>query len=210
MFKAKSYKEGLPPMKIPTDYTIGYEKARAIAPDIADKYVAHTLIGDPLGEEMAADLEAFSASESERLIQVAMNEEGEEALRDAPDSLRRFFKEAGTPPEWLDYSAFAPSVRMFYRNSQIVLAAFVVGLSYKTLKFHAFTVTGGSVKKAQRMDRDSDTPNIRWLITVQPNGNGDVTITLPVTTDCTDDGAICTGDGRMLSNSLIFAVSDPN
>ena len=84
------------------------------------------------------------------------------------------------------------------------------GLSYKTLKFHAFTVTGGSVKKAQRMDRDSDTPNIRWLITVQPNANGDVTITLPVTTDCTDDGAICTGDGRMLSNSLIFAVSDPN
>ena len=36
-------------MKIPTDYAIGYEKARAIAPDIADKYVAHTLIGDPLG-----------------------------------------------------------------------------------------------------------------------------------------------------------------
>ena len=84
------------------------------------------------------------------------------------------------------------------------------GLSYKTLKFHAFTVTGGSVKKAQRMDRDSDTPNIRWLITVQPNANGDVTITLPVTTDCTDDGAICTGDGRMLSNSLIFTVSDTN
>ena len=84
------------------------------------------------------------------------------------------------------------------------------GLSYKTLKFHAFTVTGGSVKKAQRMDRDSDTPNIRWLITVQPNANGDVTITLPVTTDCTDDGAICTGDGRMLSNSLIFTVIDTN
>ena len=47
-------------MKIPTDYTIGYEKARAVAPDIADKYITHTLIGDPLGEEMAADLEAFS------------------------------------------------------------------------------------------------------------------------------------------------------
>ena len=103
-------------MKVPTDYTIGYEKARAIAPDIADKYIAHTLIGDPLGEEMAADLEAFSASESERLIQTAMNEEGEEALRDAPDSLRRFFKEAETPPEWLDYSAFAPSVRMFLQK----------------------------------------------------------------------------------------------
>ncbi len=132
-------------MKIPTDYTIGYEKARAIAPDIADKYVAHTLIGDPLGEEMAVDLEAFSASESERLIQAAMNEEGEEALKDAPDSLRRFFKEAETPPEWLDYSAFAPSVRMFYRNSQIVLAAFVAGVlieGFTTNIAKSFFITG--------------------------------------------------------------------
>ena len=145
MFKVKPYKEGLPPMKVPTDYTIGYEKARAIAPDIADKYIAHTLIGDPLGEEMAADLEAFSASESERLIQAAMNEEGEEALRDAPDSLRRFFKEAETQPEWLDYSAFAPSVRMFYRNSQIVLVAFVAGVlieGFTTNIAKAFFITG--------------------------------------------------------------------
>ena len=132
-------------MKIPTDYAIGYEKARAIAPDIADKYIAHTLIGDPLGEEMAADLEAFSASESERLIQAAMNEEGEEALKDAPDSLRRLFKEAETPPEWLDYSTFAPSVRMFYRNSQIVLAAFVAGVlieGFTTNIAKSFFITG--------------------------------------------------------------------
>ena len=36
-------------MFIPTDYRQGYEKARAVAPAIADKYIAHTLIGDPLG-----------------------------------------------------------------------------------------------------------------------------------------------------------------
>ena len=83
------------------------------------------------------------------------------------------------------------------------------GLSYKTLRDHAFTEVGGEVKKAQRMDMDSDTPNIRWLITVEPDGNGDVTITLPATTDCADDGAICTEDGRMLSNSLELTVSGP-
>ena len=83
------------------------------------------------------------------------------------------------------------------------------GLSYKTLRDDAFTVVGGEVKKAQRMDRDSNTPNIWWLITVEPGGNGDATITLPATTDCTDDGAICTGDGRKLSNSLNFIVSGP-
>ena len=83
------------------------------------------------------------------------------------------------------------------------------GLSYKSLRDDAFTVVGGEVKKAQRMDRDSDTPNTWWLITVEPDGNGDVTITLPATTDCTDDGAICTEDGRMLSDLLEFTVSGP-
>ena len=78
------------------------------------------------------------------------------------------------------------------------------GISYRTLKFHAFTVTGGSVEKAQRTDKPS---NIRWLITVKPQGSGDVTIELPATTDCDADGAICTADGRKLSNSLSFTVS---
>ena len=81
------------------------------------------------------------------------------------------------------------------------------GLSYKTLRDYAFTETGGDVLRAQRMDKPS---NIRWLITVEPKGNGDVTIELAVTTDCNVQGAICTGDGRKLSNSLNFTVSGPD
>ena len=80
------------------------------------------------------------------------------------------------------------------------------GLSYVTLKNHAFNVTGGSVEKAQRTDKPS---NIPWRITVKPQDNGDVTIELPATTDCGAQGAICTGDGRKLSNSLNFTVSGP-
>ena len=81
------------------------------------------------------------------------------------------------------------------------------GLSYVTLKAHAFNVTGGSVERAQRTDKPS---NISWRITVKPTSTGDVMIELPATTDCNADGAICTGDGRKLSNSLSFVVSDPN
>ena len=80
--------------------------------------------------------------------------------------------------------------------------------SYKTLRDHAFTATGGSVKTAQRLQKDPIS-NIGWRITVEPGGNGDVTIVLPVTTDCDADGAVCTGDGRKLSNSLNFTVSGP-
>ena len=80
------------------------------------------------------------------------------------------------------------------------------GLSYKTLRDHAFTVTGGTVRKAQRLEQGS---NIGWRITVQPNTSGDVTIILPETTDCNAQGAICTGDGRMLSQRLELTVGGP-
>ena len=40
--------------------------------------------------------------------------------------------------------------------------------SYKTLRDHAFTVTRGTVVGARRLDGDSDTPNIRWEISVSP------------------------------------------
>ena len=132
-------------MKMPTDYTIGYEKARAVAPDIADKYIAHTFIGDPLGEAMREDLAEFTPQESGRLIQAAMNQEGEEALRNAPASLREFFRDAETPPEWLDYAAFAPGVRMFHRNSQVILGAFVAGVlieGFATSIAKSFFITG--------------------------------------------------------------------
>ncbi len=132
-------------MKIPTDYIPGYEKARAIAPDIADKYIAHTLIGDPLGEEMADDLSEFTPKEASILIQNAMDNEGEEALRNAPASLRKFFKEAETLPEWVDYSNFAPAVRMFHRSSQVILAAFVAGVlieGFTTNIAKSFFITG--------------------------------------------------------------------
>ncbi len=79
-------------------------------------------------------------------------------------------------------------------------------LSYKTLRDLAFTVSGGEVLKAQRLDKPS---NIRWLITVEPDSNGDVTVVLPVTQNCAADGAICTGDGRKLSTRLELTVSGP-
>ena len=83
------------------------------------------------------------------------------------------------------------------------------GFSYKTLRDHAFTVTGGEVAGARRLDGDSDTPNIRWEITVSPDSGGDVTITLPVTEDCDAEGAICANGDKKLSNRLERTVSGP-
>ena len=79
-------------------------------------------------------------------------------------------------------------------------------LSYKTLRDHAFTVTGGTVTKAQRLDKPS---NMLWRITVEPDSNAAVTLVLPVTTDCNAQGAICTGDDRKLSSRLELTVTGP-
>ena len=70
-------------------------------------------------------------------------------------------------------------------------------------------MTGGEVTGARRLEPDSATPNIRWEITVMPDGNGDVTIALPVTSNCEAQGAICTEDGRMLSNRTELTVQVP-
>ena len=82
----------------------------------------------------------------------------------------------------------------------------IEGLSYTTLQEHAFTVTEGSVSNVRRLEAGK---NLRWEITVTPDSNADVTIALNATTDCTAEGAICTGDGGKLSESLVLTVGGP-
>ena len=82
-----------------------------------------------------------------------------------------------------------------------------VKAGYARIRDHAFTISGASaIASAVRKTQGS---NQNWTITVQPSGNDAITITLPPTTDCDADGAICTYDGRKLSNRLVFTVSGP-
>ena len=80
------------------------------------------------------------------------------------------------------------------------------GFSYQTLRDHAFTVTGGEVVRAQRLEPGK---NVRWGITVRPDSSDAVTVVLPATTDCGAEGAICTGDGRMLAGPSTLTVAGP-
>ena len=79
--------------------------------------------------------------------------------------------------------------------------------SYQIMRDLAFTVTGGEVTGARRLAPRS---NVGWEITVTPSGDGAVTIVLPVTTDCTAEGAICTNDRRPLSNRVEMTVPGPD
>ena len=79
-------------------------------------------------------------------------------------------------------------------------------VSYRTLRDHAFTVTGGEVTKARRLERGK---NVNWEITVTPGSSADVVIVLNATTDCDAQGAICTADDRKLSGGLQLTVNGP-
>ncbi|WP_428117653.1 hypothetical protein [Candidatus Poriferisodalis sp.] len=79
-------------------------------------------------------------------------------------------------------------------------------LSYVTLRDHAFVVAGGTVTGARRV---GDGINTNWEITVRPASDGAVTIALPAATDCADEAAICTEDGRTAFFELEVTIEGP-
>ena len=80
-----------------------------------------------------------------------------------------------------------------------------IKISYKTFRDHSLEVAGGSVAKAKRVNRRRDL----WEITVEPNADAGVSVVLPVTEDCSTQGAVCTSDGRKLSNRVTLSVTGP-
>ena len=81
-----------------------------------------------------------------------------------------------------------------------------IEMSYVNMRDDVFDVTGGTVTKAGRLEQDS---NIGWRITIVPDSDADVSITLPPTVDCAAASAVCTADGRALSSGLAAIVSGP-
>ena len=82
-----------------------------------------------------------------------------------------------------------------------------IGISYKTLRDESFTVTGGDVTGARRVDGSKKL----WKITVESHSREAVTITLPGSRACGATGAVCTGgdDPRPLSNSPSVEIAGP-
>ena len=84
-----------------------------------------------------------------------------------------------------------------------------VSIGYETLlgtvgRPGAISVTGGRVTAVSRVVQEK---NQNWHVTVEPNGDTDVTISLPATTDCAAAGAICTADARALAAAVTATVA---
>ena len=82
-----------------------------------------------------------------------------------------------------------------------------IGISFQALREDAFTVSGGRVTGGRRVDDRRDL----FRMTVEPDSDGDVTITLPAGRECGVSGAICTkGEPRrQLTNSPSATMAGP-
>ena len=78
-------------------------------------------------------------------------------------------------------------------------------VGYQVLRDESFAVIGGTVRKARRVDGRNDLREIH----VEPEGVGDVTVTLPGGRACGTEGAICTADDKVLSNTETATVQGP-
>ena len=82
-----------------------------------------------------------------------------------------------------------------------------IGISYRALREDALAVTGGRVTRGARVDDRRDL----FEMTVEPDGDGEVTVTLPAGRECGVSGAICTkGENRrQLTNTPAATVAGP-
>ncbi len=153
--------------RIPNSYTEGYARACLYDQALADKYILHTTIGDPVLDEALEEVAFLKPKELNRYVHAGIEQQSS-VMRAAPQGLRDFFENLGTP-SWLDYKAFDPGIRAFHANTNSVLVAFLTGVlieGFSTLIAKAFYITG----RVARTDRRLMQNNRQLLEIFMPGG----------------------------------------
>ena len=132
-------------MNIPSIYLPGYKKACACDSELADRYIEHTLIGDPEADALIESMFSLEPNKTNALFRRALGNPSESELRTMPPLLRDFCKGLEAVPGWVDLSAFNPGIRMFHRNSRLTLMVLLVASlveNSSTNISQAFFITG--------------------------------------------------------------------
>ena len=148
-------------------------------------------IGDTLGRYAVLDFDVAADSDGQR----SSRQEDENQQEDDSNSLTATFENVPT--------SHAGEDERFIFHIQFSLEP---DLGFENVRDHVLTVTNGEVTYVRRANPQADNPNSRWEITIEANSDRDITVTLPATTDCDDDGAVCTADDIMLSSSTSQTV----
>ena len=145
-------------MRIPSSYADGYEAARAVDARLADDFIRHTTLGDPLADRVVEDLAAaFSPGEVHPLIASALRDPPQ--LPDGlPDSLRELVNEVSVIPDWYDPKLAQAATRGFIRNSSIIpaaLAGAAIVEGFSTLISKSFRIRGRITQNGVRRLRQN-------------------------------------------------------
>ena len=143
---------------IPSAYVEGFERAREVDPELAEIYVRHTMITDPLADAAMESLTALEPAQAEAFIQAGMDGDAE-TMRGAPEALRTFFDSLDPPAGMLDPARVMPGIRAFHRYSDVyflglLIDSIVTGFSTNVSK--AFYMRGrlaGNLRRLQQNTR---------------------------------------------------------
>ena len=163
-------------IRVPGAYAAGYEAARTRDPELAEAYMRHTTIGDPLADAVIADLGSLTPEEIHETLAEAL--EGPETPRPGiPESLLEFIAEANRVPDWYDRRRARVASQAFLRNSDIVLAGLVGGSiveGFSTLISKSFRIRGRLVVAAIRRLKHNGMQLVEQYLPggMEPRGDG--------------------------------------
>ena len=152
---------------VPSDYVESYERARRADPERARNYIVHTMIADPVCDEMMMQLGEVPLRDADRFIRAAIENPDDPSLDDAPAGVHAFIEELETVPDWVDYDEFADGIRAFHRDSSACLAAMLGGVlveGFSTTIAKSFFITGRLRDQGVRRLRQNNRHMIEILL----------------------------------------------
>lgn len=137
---------------IPLAYRAGHAQTRLLEPELADRFVHHTMVGDPLADAVCAAFEAVPREQQAAWLRDGI-ERGASAIPDAPAELHEFLHVSEQVPPWFDADATRAGCRAFHGHSEMFIGAFVGAVlieGFATLISQSFSVTGRLVDQGTK------------------------------------------------------------
>ncbi len=164
-------------MNVPRSYADGYGRARELDTALAEAYVRHTTVGDPLADAVVAELaRTYRPSDLHGVIQSAISRSGDQPP-DTPESLVHFVESTSALPEWFDRDLAMTASRAFLRNPTGIMAALVAGAiieGFATMISKAFLIRGRIVDNGVRRLKQNLLQLVEQFLPggIEPHGDG--------------------------------------
>ena len=129
--------------------------------------MVHTMVADPVCDEMLSQLAAVPARDADEFIRKAIENPDDPSLRDAPAAMHPFIEQLETVPDWVDFDGFAGGIRAFHRDSSTCLAAMLGGVlveGFTTTIAKSFFITGRLRDQGVRRLRQNNRHMIEILL----------------------------------------------